>query len=540
MRLTHQTFQQQIPEFIREEYPSFVEFVRQYYLFLEKSDTYDIGDSLDIDTAPDEIIDKYYATYAQNLPTPQAFSKREFLRYCKEFYHAKGTVASFKFLFKAFFNATADVSLPGDNMLRLSDGKWQQLSSVDANVLFGDIPTHLFEGATLDFSNSNGIYLIDVVKITEISPGIKYRIFFKRPLNMTLYDGQIVDITNSVGVVIFRYQLVKGPVKLDVMVPGSNFQIGSIVSIPGTVKNTIARVNSLNGTGIGSLQVLEYGYDHVDGDISFNSPYANKPASNNYDLAAVYSSGHIIYTLVIRDFVDTLNETLAAGHQVQSGELYVSSDYVLDGYVAYIEGFYQQNVNTNQQNGIINSSLTYEQWLASRAMIRITDGMIAVHPGKYLDNKSLISEPSSVIQDSKIYQIYSYLISSDVDERDYKQALSIIHPAGLARFGEITKVNSFDTSTELQADYVNKFGIAHEDVQFIADALAKYYNKALTDSVTPSDSYAITTSKPMADSVSFVAEVAVPSTSTVIYESVSGSYFVDPTYNVSMWSVVIN
>jgi hypothetical protein len=167
MRKVHQTVTRQIPEFMREEYPRFIEFIQQYYRFLDQSTTYDVGDAIDLDTAPDSLIDDFYETYAKGLPTPNNFTKRDFLRHCKEFYSTKGTPASFNFLFRAFFNRDAEISLPSQNIIRASDGQWIQYHSIDAHLVYGD-ENLIVERLQLDLSNPFGTFSIEVQKVEKV------------------------------------------------------------------------------------------------------------------------------------------------------------------------------------------------------------------------------------------------------------------------------------------------------------------------------------------------------------------------------------
>ena len=559
MRLTHQTFSNQIPEFIREGYPLFLEFVKQYYRFLDQGAEFDVGDAMDIDDAPNAMIDQFYNTYARGLPTPVAFSKREFLRYCKEFYSSKGTPDSFNFLFKAFFNQEARISLPGDQMLRLSDGHWQQYCSVDIQVLFGNASDFIFEGAILDWSNANGHYNPTVKSVSMLTGPAKYRIVYPKGQTFNLITDQIINVYSG-NAIVFRYKLVKSPSYIEIMLPGTGFQVGSVVIFKGTQKDTIARVKSLtSAAGIGSLEILEYGFDHTDGDVSLNSPYANVPSPGSYTLTSVNVGGSIQYSLSIVDYLQT-TENITATYTVSSGNPYVANGYVNAFYTAETQAFSQITTVAIPTNGITDGSLTYAQWLASRAMLRIHNEIISVRPGKYITNQSLISDNFSRIQDSKFYQIYSYLISSNVDESQYKQVLGLVHPAGLARFGEITKVSNFDIGSEIIAMHLRELLESYNDNLFPTDAVsftvAPVYSDSTTattdstsftvapvysDSTTTSDTKSFVVapvysdSTPATDSTAFIVATVYSDTTTT---SDSAKFTVAPVYSDSISMIV--
>lgn len=71
--------------------------------------------------------------------------------------------------------------------------------------------------------------------------------------------------------------------------------------------------------------------------------------------------------------------------------------------------------------------------------------------GRFIDDKSKLSEYFPVIQDSYRYQWFSYLISSPMQKVDYDTFVEdIIHPAGFVKFADVTIHSStsstFDTS----------------------------------------------------------------------------------------------
>ena len=447
MRTPHLTFQNQLPEFVREDYPRFVEFIKSYYKYLDALAAYDVGDSLDIDTVSDSLLDQFFNTYAKGLPTPKNFTKREFLRHCKEFYSTKGTAASFNFLFKAFFNKTAEILIPGDEIIRASGGNWQQLHAIEIEVLFGSIDV-ITDNYELDLSNSHGSYTAVIAERKHLY-GAKHRLYFKKQTIMSLDVDQLVEIAvgNAVGL---RFRIVTTPTKIEILEPGSNFVRGMIVQIPSTYKSTVARVASVSSTGgIQSLESMEYGYEHSDGDVALISPYANKPIGTTYDLNSTTIGTNTTYNLTINDYVESIDESWGAEYSQVGIPGYTFLDYVAAGYVSYFGTTSATSTSVDPGTGILDSGLTIEQWLNSRARVKLTKGMIAAQPGKYLNSQSILSDPYARIQDNYYYQLYSYVIRSEVDEKDYKPILSIIHPAGMKRFGEILKTNTYDIGTDV-------------------------------------------------------------------------------------------
>jgi hypothetical protein len=98
------------PEFIREEYPNLIAFVKAYYRFLEQSKT--VGEVSELDTTSIDYLRLYKNTVARGFSDPKNMSVRDFISSNKEFFSRKGTADAFKFFFKAYFGDNVDVIKP--------------------------------------------------------------------------------------------------------------------------------------------------------------------------------------------------------------------------------------------------------------------------------------------------------------------------------------------------------------------------------------------------------------------------------------------
>lgn len=120
---------QQVPEFVREEYPRFIAFLEAYYEFLEQSGQVVDGmktlrDIPDVDASINSFEENFFNTYASLFPLDLAVSKDDLIKNALPFYLAKGSEKSFKFLFRSLFDQEVTITEPKLNVLRASDGKW--------------------------------------------------------------------------------------------------------------------------------------------------------------------------------------------------------------------------------------------------------------------------------------------------------------------------------------------------------------------------------------------------------------------------------
>lgn len=128
----------QLPEFIRSEYPTFVSFLEAYYEYVEKSGV-NLEQIRDIDSTLDDFIQYFKQELAHNYPVSNSYdTERYLLKHVKDQYLAKGSEASYKLLFRLLYGKDVYMDYPGKQMLRVSDGKWQQDVSIFVKVNTGD------------------------------------------------------------------------------------------------------------------------------------------------------------------------------------------------------------------------------------------------------------------------------------------------------------------------------------------------------------------------------------------------------------------
>lgn len=121
--------QTQFPTFYQEEGPLFVEFVKQYYKWLESTNqslyfSRNLLEYKDIDKTIDSFIIHFKETYMKELPLTTEVDERLFLKNILELYQNKGNEQSVKLALRALYNQDSSIYLPGDDLLKPSDGKW--------------------------------------------------------------------------------------------------------------------------------------------------------------------------------------------------------------------------------------------------------------------------------------------------------------------------------------------------------------------------------------------------------------------------------
>jgi hypothetical protein len=239
----------------------------------------------------------------------------------------------------------------------------------------------------------------------------------------------------------------------------------------GVVKS-IASTTSLTLTGLAS----EYGAGTAISG-SYSGGYVFR---NSRSVGSLYAPGGT-QSLIIKP---TLNDR-TEGFNEQG---YVNAVDYVD--YTYVDGTYAgstlREFSLNFRNAQTNSD--------DPAIISVGLGALVKYPGYFQTNNGFISD-SIYVQDSRYYQAFSYVIKLDERLFSYKSAVkTMLHPAGMALFGEFDITNNYDLSLELES-LVRSLGIGLTDLIASTDSVAFLTTtKVLSDTLdTPSDSNFIKT-----------------------------------------------
>ncbi len=230
----------QLPEFIRAQYPTFVSFVEAYYEWLGNNSV-DLTQIRDIDTTLDEFIKYFKAELAQNYPVSSSYeTERYLLKHVRDQYLAKGSEASYKLLFRLLFSKDVYMDYPGKQMLRVSDGRWQQDISLFVRVDVGD-PFELI-GKIVDIQTSRKIYRSTPVEgyefsgsITKLTANIEnvlqvsgnvYELFLNRNFYGEIIAGDVVKYGSD-----FQGQILPCASKLKIANKGKGFKPGMVFQV---------------------------------------------------------------------------------------------------------------------------------------------------------------------------------------------------------------------------------------------------------------------------------------------------------------------
>ena len=511
----------QLPEFIRDEYQTFVDFLKAYYDFLETTQK-DPTTLRDIDTTLDAFITYFKDELAQKIPY-STVDERFLISRIKDLYLAKGSEASYKLLFRILFNKDITLQYPSTQMLRASDGKWNQDVSIFVKILIGnpqDIVGKLVDVVTQTkvvrvLVDRRQYVEVEVDRAIRISDDV-YEFIIDRRFFGVISVGDTLRYLDNNNNLVFNGLILPTTSSLIVEAPGTGFKVGDLYNINNFQGyGSIMKVSEVNSTGgIALAQFIKYGTGYTtdfsssiisqqgqdnastEGVLisrvdSFLAP-ANKSVAlgiteSTYGFAESGSFNTADYNLAVSSVLTgTLTATNGSATvtgvgtlfttQVEFGDLITlnsvqckvlsvasntsltlvsnftgstssSLTSVVNLRPAALDGTYAGL--TVREFGI--SSANSVASTTTPAIIKVSLGPLAKYPGYYVNNDGFLDD-AIYIQDSNYYQAFSYVIKIDQSLNTYKTIVkNLIHPAGMAVFGEYDLRNEFTIQTAIES-----------------------------------------------------------------------------------------
>lgn len=453
--VTKHLVEKQIPYHVRESNPLFTKFLEYYYEFQQVSKIPDIIQEIkkynDIDEVEEQFLLEFFEEF-RKLPTAIVADRRLVAKHVYDLYKAKGSEEALRLLFRIVYGEEIDVYYPETDVLRASDGRWVQKNIVTTNRISGGVKS---SSNRIEFDTFQGRFVFQLEK-SEVQATDVTRFWFEPRKSYYVAPNQIVRVYTD-DVLDYTGRLVLMPSFIEVDDGGENWQVGQLLVLPGNIRDTICQVKRTGDKGsIKRLDIIQYGYGN-DSDLVYAvSPYAYKPESSYVEaFTEKISDAPPIYShnLNIFDINEDVAESITG---YQDDQEYVLQGYVLQGYIKRL--VLSQSFVTTPASNITNPDITIDQWLASRARLKIRNDYTAKEAGYYADQRGQISAPTIRLQDNFFYQLFSYVITTSRMLSEYKNVLSLVHPAGVKYFAntvrEVTVAASINVSRVMSRENV--------------------------------------------------------------------------------------
>jgi hypothetical protein len=246
----------QLPDFVRTEYPVFVAFLEKYYEFLDEENQVNnfllnYEKNFDINRTLDTFIPKFKNQYAQNFPLTAQIDDRRLIKFIKQFYEAKGSEKAIELLFRILYNERTEIFYPSEQILRASDGIW-------------------IEDVTLKLAVDNTI----TANPFDLN-GKTVRITYYENVSSVTYERtvetNISNVTKFAYVFPAVYELVTSlPKTATIRVPGAGAVASALVAggqVRAIVGETYTQFNSSTGVNDATNIITINGHGYSTGDI---------------------------------------------------------------------------------------------------------------------------------------------------------------------------------------------------------------------------------------------------------------------------------
>ena len=256
--------QSQFPAFYNEEGPLFIEFVKSYYKWLETTGQQayyarNLIEFRDIDKTVDDFIIHFKETFLKDLPLINQVNERLLVRNILDLYQNKGNEQSVKLLIRALFNQDSSVYLPGEDVLKLSDGTWVKPKYLEVTISPRNIN---FLNREIQGASSEAKAFCESVVRKRINGKYIEVLFLSNVRGDFAYGEKIVETSNTN---ITNSPTVVGSLtSLSVLNGGQDFSVGdefNVVSPNG--KNGKAIVSSISSeTGRVKFTIEDGGFGY--------------------------------------------------------------------------------------------------------------------------------------------------------------------------------------------------------------------------------------------------------------------------------------
>lgn len=336
------------PSFVLDEDGNFHAFMQAYYEWMEQ-EGYPVelilqaGDYRSIERTTDDFIQYFMKEFVPSIPSNVLVSKDFLIQHIKDYYRAKGSEASYRFLFRIMFNDDVDFYYPGRDILRASDGKWQIDKSIlctSTNDSYELLNSRIITGQT---SGASAI-VENVVRYTD-TQGIEVTEFFLSSISGSFVSGEYIVGTDETDTITISEQIYPVISSATVVNAGASYIKNS--SVPLRDRNgkfvANAKIKNVNSTGgVTALSFTSFAIPLEDSNYGFDSNVGldSNLDSNTFQLNyyidfsgkgnGAASASLTIGTIAIRDgrWINTDGQ-LSSDKVLQDNFFYQDYSYVL-------------------------------------------------------------------------------------------------------------------------------------------------------------------------------------------------------------------
>ena len=221
---------------------------------------------------PDKVISnfltKFRTEFLNTLPETlsNGVDKRKLIKNVNSLYRAKGTNRGHQLFFRLLFGVDSQTIYPRENMLRLSDGKWDSQKILRAISSAGD--TARLIGRTIEGETSGATAIVeDIFKFQIGGNEVTEFILDEETVLGTFQTSEFVRGTENDDEDTYIKASVTGiPSVSTILNDGSLYNEGDTVSVTGGGQGAVVQVNAVGRGGITEFIIANSGSGYVIGD----------------------------------------------------------------------------------------------------------------------------------------------------------------------------------------------------------------------------------------------------------------------------------
>ena len=315
----------QLPFHVRSNHPNFSAFLEAYYEFMEQdagvmSSSQQLLDYNDVDRTIDYFSENLYQTFLRFIPQNAIVDRTLLVKNIQDFYKAKGTEKSLKFMLRLVSGQESSLYYPKVDILKVSDGKWTiqkslrisgtTVNGISNNNLSG---VQLFNQSKIQGQTSNSTAIIERID-RFVENGVQLDELVISAQSGTFLNGETI-LTNILinGISTPVTANVFGGIINTVSVnrPGLNYKIGDmpkIVTKTGT--GGVVSVASVSSGNLLSLFIINGGAGFLVNDtVSITGGGGSGATGNvsNIDTSQLYhQNNYVLFNSIINLEANTL------------------------------------------------------------------------------------------------------------------------------------------------------------------------------------------------------------------------------------------
>ena len=449
----------QLPQFVKEDHATFVAFLEAYYEYMEQQGKpYEIIGNLDnyvnLDKTTDDFLNYFKKQFGKDIPeTVFANANKPFvLKHLRDFYRSKGSEKAFQFLFRLLFKEEISFYYPSTDLLRTSDGKYNNSKVIRTVDTSGTDMIFSITGKKIIGKTSKASAIVEIVLNENIGSFVVSTIFLSGVVGEFQNGEKVYEEgktwTFTLGGMVTGYNITN---------PGNGYSVGDVIPIVGgggSAAGALLRVSELTSGSISSTTIVSGGTGYTIGDkLTFdNMGTLNIDGRTASILVRTVDNAGTITSLEI--------ENPGRGYYsfptISGGGTGTGANVSLSG--VGIGGIKTLKIAEQGYGFTTTPTFNFTTKGDGTATGTVTiSGYEPFYQAGFFNNDGFLSS-TKYIQDSNYYQLFSYVISSGQNIAKWRDTVKrLAHPAGLALFGNIQLISMLDLTMKITGIPQRKF-----------------------------------------------------------------------------------